>query len=95
MRPSSKFKRSKTRNKDQRDNMKKSNKSLGLSIRGLDSGSGQLNTIPLRVQAETASYIPHKTNWDFTSYQPAINNKDVSNNVSIKLRMVERISQIN
>lgn len=65
--------------------MKKSNKSLGLSIRGLPSGSGQLNTIPLRVQAETATYIPHKTNWDFTSYQPAINNRDVSNNVTINL----------
>ena len=65
--------------------MKKSNKSLGLSIRGLDGGSGQLNSIPMRVQAETATYIPHRTNWDFTSYQPSINNNNINNKVNIRL----------
>jgi hypothetical protein len=53
---------------------KTSARGLGLNIRGLDVRSGILSTMPLRVQAENATYIPHKNNTDFTISSPALIN---------------------
>lgn len=53
---------------------KTSARGLGLNIRGLDVRSGILSTMPLRVQAENATYIPHKNNTDFTVSSPALIN---------------------
>ena len=65
--------------------MSNSKSSIGLNIRGLIGGSGQLNTIPLRVEAETATYIPHRTNYDFTISDPSILNTVSADSVVIEL----------
>jgi len=58
---------------------------LNLSIFG-STGSGQFGIVPLRVQADNATYLPHETNWNSTISDTILIDSTQSNNVSINLR---------
>lgn len=60
-------------------------KGLNLNILGTN-GSGQFGVIPLRVQADNGTYLPHETSWNSTISDNILINVTQSNNVSINFR---------
>jgi hypothetical protein len=57
---------------------------LNLSIFG-SSGVGQFGIIPLRVQADNGTYIPHETTWDASLYGPDLINSVVPNQLNVNI----------
>lgn len=55
---------------------------LNLSIFG-STGSGQFGVVPLRVQADNATYLPHETTWNVSAYGPDLINSVTPNQLNI------------